>query len=130
MVKDLQRILNAWLIPLLGLLFLGTIIFIFRGQFNLYGLSDAFLLPGIITFSLTMLRLISRTGTYDVAGYGINSLRDSFRKDGKKNFKSLHDYQEQKNKQRNKYSFSVFPIITISIIFILISVVLAYFSLN
>jgi hypothetical protein len=126
----LQKIFTNWLLPFIVLFFFALIIFILRGQFNLYGLSDAFLIPGVATLSIIILRLISRTGTYDIAGYGFNSFRDSFRRDGKKVFKSLNDYQDQKFKVRNNQSFSYFPTLIISILFILISLGLAYFSLN
>ena len=126
----LQKKFTSWLLPFIALFFFVLMIFILRGQFNLYGLSDAFLIPGVSTLSIIILRLISRTGTYDIAGYGLNSFRDSFRRDGKKVFKSLNDYQDQKFKIRNNQSFSYFPTLIISILFILISLFLAYFSLN
>lgn len=123
------RAFKAWLFPFVTALILALFVYVLRGNFDLFGLSDAFLFPGIFTVGFVLLRLIARTGTYDVAGYGLTSFRDAFRRDRNKTYDSVYEYQERHRTLRKNKPYHFWPTLIIGIMFILVAYLLAELAL-
>jgi uncharacterized membrane protein len=112
---------KSWIITFIiaGLLF-GTT-YLLRGQFNLYGVSDALILPGAIFLSYAGLRSVTRTGVYDVSGYGISRFRDAFRRDQQKTYDSVYEYKEIKQQRRQSRAPYMAPQVIVGILCIALS---------
>jgi hypothetical protein len=102
--------------------------FILRAEFDLYGVSNALLLPGVLLLSYAGLRLITRTGVYDVGGFSVTALKDSFKSDQKKTFGSFYDYKQYQNDKRKKVSFFSFPYFISGSIYLILSLLAAYLA--
>jgi hypothetical protein len=121
--------IKAWFYPLFISAFFALIIYLLRSSYDLFGLSDALLFPGIFNVGIVLLRLIARTGTYDVAGYGVTSFRDAFRREGKKNFQSVYDYREKQTILRKNKPYKFWPSLMVGVIFIVCSFLIAEVAL-
>ena len=113
--------IRSWVVTTIvaGLLFGAT--YLLRGQFNLYGISDALILPGAIFLSYAGLRAVTRTGVYDVSGYGITRFRDAFRRDQQKAYDSVYEYKEVKQQKRQSQSAYMTPQVIIGLLCIALS---------
>lgn len=105
-----------------------TFTFLSRAEFDWYGVSDAFLLPGILLLSYAGLRLITRTGVYDVGGFSVTSIKDSFKQDNKKSFRSFYDYKQAQIEKRKKVSFTSLPYFISGSVYLVLSLVAAYLA--
>lgn len=109
---------------------LFSITYFYRGVNNYFGLSDAALLPGAILLATAGLRSIYRTGVYDVTGYSLNKVVQSFKRDDNPNLRNVHAYQEAKNMKRKQSPFNALPYLVIGGLFILLSYVFSMLAQN
>ncbi len=126
----MNTVLKAWGFPFAIGLILALFVYVLRGQYDLFGLSDAFLFPGMFMVGIILLRMMSRTGVYDVAGYGVASFRDAFRRDGKKVYDSMLDYRDKQTSLRKNKPLMFLPTLMIGLGFIAIAIILAEIALT
>jgi hypothetical protein len=112
---------KSWIMSIIVAVLLFGITYFLRGQFNLYGLSDALILPGAILLSYAGLRSVTRTGIYDVSGYGISRFRDAFRRDQQKAYDSVYEYKEIKQQKRQSNVPYMVPQMMVGILCIALS---------
>lgn len=121
--------LRAWIFPIAIGLILALFVFVLRGQYDWFGLSDAFLFPGMFMVGIMVLRIMSRTGVYDVAGYGVNSFKDAFRRDGKKVYDSMLTYQQSQMNRRKQKPLTYVPTLVVGFTFIALAFLFAQVAL-
>lgn len=121
---------RRWLIISLVATILFLSIYFFRGTFNYFGLSDAALLPATLLWSIAGLTLIYRTGVYDVTGYGLSKLAQSFKKDENPALENAQRYQEFKSAKRKDKPFYALPYFVIGGIFFVLSYVFSMLALS
>jgi len=121
---------RRWLIiSLVGItLFVGT--YFYRGVFNYFGLSDAALFPGALLLSMAGLTLIYRTGVYDVTGYGLSKLAQSFKRDENAALDNVHTYQEAKFNKRKRQPFYPLPYLVVGGLLIILSYLFSMLALG
>jgi uncharacterized membrane protein len=126
----MQPAWKRWLVISLVGIAIFAFTYFYRGVFDYFGLSDAALLPGAILLSIAGLRLIFRTGVYDVTGYGLSKFADSFKRSDKANYQSVYEYQEVKNLKRKNQPFVALPYFVVGGIFILLSYIFSMLALG
>lgn len=85
-------------------------------------LSDCFLLPGVIIFSLGVMIFVCNDGMFDIMIYGFKSARESFRKESNRDPefpKTFYDYREKYSKIRAPFGY----LLIIGGVFILLSII-------
>jgi hypothetical protein len=101
--------LRPWVTAFILALGLFLLILIGRGLYNAFGLSDALFVSGAVLIGISALRVIYRTGVYDVSGYGLNKFMKSFRRDQKRTYQNIYDYKDQQLAKRQKRPFYALP---------------------
>jgi hypothetical protein len=122
--------IKQWIFPIAIGLILALFVLVLRGQYDWYGVSDAFLFPGMFMVGIILLRMMSRTGVYDVAGYGVSSFRDAFRRDGKKVYDSMVDYQQSHMSRRKNKPLNYLPTLVVGLTFIGLAFLFAQLALS
>ena len=122
--------IKQWIFPIAIGLILALFVLVLRGQYDWFGLSDAFLFPGMFMVGIMILRIMSRTGVYDVAGYGVTSFRDAFRRDGKKVYDSMLSYQQSQMSRRKNKPLNYVPTLVVGVSFILLALLFAQLALS
>jgi hypothetical protein len=108
---------------------LFTVILISRGIYNAFGLSDALFVSGAVVLGISALRVIYRTGVYDVSGYGFNNFMQSFRRDPKRSYQNIYDYKDQKMAKRRDKPFYALPYVVIGLLFLSLAYVFSNIAL-
>jgi hypothetical protein len=121
--------LRSWAIAFIFPCIFSIFILLSQGRFDAIGYSDALFIPGVFTIGIAILRLISRTGTYDVSGYGLSTLTNFFKPDDKRPYRSMNDYREKKLIQRQSRRYNPLPSIVIGLCFIALSFVFSSASI-
>jgi hypothetical protein len=120
---------KSWALAFIFPFIFSLLILLSQGRFDAIGYSDAFFIPGVFTIGIAILRLISRTGTYDVSGYGVSTLTNFFKPDDKRPYRSMNDYREKKLMQRKSTRYHPLPSIVIGLVFIALSFVFSSASI-
>jgi hypothetical protein len=107
--------IRPWVTAFIFAAGLFLLILIGRGLYNPFGLSDAFFVSGAVLIGISALRVIYRTGVYDVSGYGLNTFVQSFRRDQKRTYQNIYDYKDQQLAKRQKRPFYALPYFTIGV---------------
>ncbi len=77
------------------------------GPKNLYGATNALLIPFAICLAILGFYLLNRFGMFDMFSYGCSYLVGMFRIHPKKKYKDLVEYRDIHEAKRHKYSYYV-----------------------
>lgn len=97
--------------------------FLVRNMSLLDALDGTFISSGVL-ICVGFLFLIVNQGTFDGIVVGFSNLFSVFRKDGKKKYDGIFEYQEIKKDKRKGTRFRFLAIIFVGVIFLIISLIL------
>ena len=90
------------------------------------GLSDCFLIPGVVYLAIALFAFIIRKGTFDVFFYQFGNLIDSFRKGSPKRYENAGDYKFARQRQRQASTFCYLPFLILGSVFLICSIIFAF----
>jgi hypothetical protein len=122
--------LKRWLFPLIFVLLIAGYTILSTPTFDFYTLSNAFVYPGMILLGYVLLRLITRTGVYDVTGYGLSRFRDSVLRGGKNHYGDVYTYKEVYEQKRKQQPFRYLPLLMIGLGCLGLSIMFAFLAIN
>jgi hypothetical protein len=122
--------LKRWLYPLVFTLVLFSYTLLTSATVDYYSISNAFVYPGMLLVAYVLLRLITRTGVYDVTGYGLSRFRDSIFRGGKNNYEDVHAYKDVYDLKRKQQPFTYYPALIIGLMNLGLSILFAYLAVR
>jgi hypothetical protein len=122
--------LKRWLFPLVFTIILVCYTLLTSETLDLYSISNAFVYPGMLLLAYVLLRLITRTGVYDVTGYGLSRFRDSIFRAGKNNYEDVHAYKDVYELKRKQQPFIYLPSLIIGLINVGLSILFAFLAVH
>lgn len=106
---------------------LGVIIFVIYSaifNFSLLKMCDGMFVAAAILLFFGLGHLIINQGTLDVIPVGFSNLYNVFKRDGKKKYDGLYEYQQVKAQKRKDTRFRFIPIVLAGLILLIVSFIL------
>lgn len=127
---DKTRIFNLQnLIIFLVSLVVGILIFVFyclccEDQFTLYNSVNGLFVAAAILLFIGLGDITLNMGTFDIVAVGFANLYSAFKKDGKKRYDGVYEYQQKKEVKRKSTRFRFLSFLIAGIILLIISLIL------
>lgn len=120
--KRLFKWITLWIFNLL----FATLILLIRDDYTTWGFSNATFIPGVVTFFLFLLKMVTDAGTFDLTSYSFSKMRHNMRQKEMGQMPSAHEYMEKKQTERKLKGRYYVPDIVISLVFIVIGIILIF----
>lgn len=93
--------------------------------FSPLGLSECFLVPGILYLAICALVMINRSGMFDIFNYQFINLMSSFRPGSPKKYKTAGDYSLMVKEKRHHNKFYYLPFIVYGVLYLALAILVA-----